>query len=98
MMDSGVALTPEMRPVPAASVMLAPVGVEACLLEVSTGTYYLLNKVGTAVWNRLQAGERLGEVHGALCEQFAVGADMLWSDLEKFVRDLHTRGLVKVAG
>ncbi len=89
-------LTLDTRPVPVASALLAAVGDEACILDTKSGAYFMLNRVGSVIWSRLQSGESLGEIHRVLLEEFSVASEMLWNDLQRFVEALRAQGLVSV--
>jgi hypothetical protein len=83
---------------PRPDVLFRDLGGEAVLLDLEAGTYFGLNEVGTAIWNRLAAGARLGEIHTKLVETYDAPAERLWEDLLALVRELARQGLVEVIG
>jgi len=98
-MDEGQEdLTPDTAVAVPSRVRAREVGGEAVLVDLAGGTYYALDEVGTAIWQRLAAGATLGQARDAVVERFEVEPDCAWSDLVDLVRDLLAHALVTVQG
>ena len=78
-------------------VLFSQVGDEAVLLNLKSGVYYSLDRVGALIWAGVAGGGTLGEVHASLNQQFAVDSDILWSDLAALLADLSANGLVTMS-
>jgi hypothetical protein len=80
---------------PAADVQVAVLDDDAVLLNLDTGVYYTLNRVGTVVWDLLTGERALGAISSAVCNRFAVAEDVAWADLTALVVRLEQEGLVE---
>lgn len=69
---------------------------EAVLLELTSGTYFGLDPVGTRIWQLLQEDVHLGGLHDVLCQEFEVSPERLREDLLEFVARLLEKELVEV--
>lgn len=69
---------------------------EGVLLNLQTGEYYGLNRVGTEVWRSLLASESVAAIHSHLLEEYEVSPETLWRDLEELVAEMDAKGLVAV--
>lgn len=69
---------------------------ESVLLHLGTETYFGLNPLGTRIWQWLQEGKSLAEIHSAVLGEYAVDPGTLERDLLDLVGDLHRSGLVIV--
>ena len=68
---------------------------EAVLLNLQTGAYFGLNKVGTHIWQLYSEGKPLGEVVTGVCQRFEVDAERAQADVEAFTQRLLERGLLR---
>jgi hypothetical protein len=68
---------------------------EAVLLDVTSGTYFGLNTVGTRIWELLAQGQPLRAVLAMLGEEFDVEPESLGRDVAEFIDALELRGLVR---
>jgi hypothetical protein len=68
---------------------------EAVLLDVTSGTYFGLNAVGTRIWELLVQERPLRAVLAALGEEFDVEPETLGRDVAAFIDALELRGLVR---
>lgn len=69
---------------------------EAVLINLSTGMYYTMDKVGAVVWQLIEGGHSMAEMSSIIAERYGVDPDMVLRDLEKVVRDLLEQRLVAV--
>ncbi|MFQ5767311.1 MAG: PqqD family protein [Acidobacteriota bacterium] len=68
---------------------------EAVLVNLENGFYYNLNKVGTAIWELLDAERPLSEVLSSLCSRFDVPDSKARADLEQIIETLTREQLVE---
>jgi hypothetical protein len=71
-------------------------GGESVLLDVSRGTYFGLDEVGTAIWIALQDTADLHLVRDRLIAQFEVSSTRAELDLVGFLEELVSNGLAEV--
>ena len=68
---------------------------EAILLNLETGSYFTLNRVGTVAWELFNGERTLTHVHAAICERFDVREDVARQDLLSLVSHLDQEGLIQ---
>jgi hypothetical protein len=67
---------------------------EAVLLDLSSGTYFGLNEVGTRVW-QLAAGNRdEAQIVAALADEYDADRAVIAGDVAALLADLRTRRLI----
>jgi Coenzyme PQQ synthesis protein D (PqqD) len=71
-----------------ADVVWSTVDGEAVLLDLSSGYYFSLNKVGAVIWEMLDGEHSLQAIHDAICGRFRVDASTAWEDIAALVRRL----------
>ncbi len=69
---------------------------EAVLLNLASGTYFGLDRVGTRIWQLFSTHPRLTDIAHAIVSEFDVAPDRCAADLLKLVADLESHGLVTV--
>jgi hypothetical protein len=69
---------------------------EVTMMHVETGRYYGLNRVGAAVWFLLEEPARFGTICDALVERFEVEPEKCRAEVEAFVSQMATEGLVTI--
>jgi hypothetical protein len=69
---------------------------EAVLLNLATGSYYGLNEVGTRMWTLLAEHGSPDKVVQTLLEEYDVAESALRSDLDALIRDLESKGVIRV--
>jgi hypothetical protein len=67
---------------------------DAVLLDLGAGKYFSLDAVGTHVWEGLERGATVGELHARILSAFEVDAAQAKSDLDALLADLLSRGLI----
>lgn len=85
-LDSPIRIAPE--------VLDQEVQGESVLLHLGNESYFGLNPLGTVVWQRIQAGMTLRQIHRWLLDAYAVEAEQLERDLLLLIADLHRAGLI----
>jgi hypothetical protein len=77
-------------------VLARPVGDEAVLVHLATGTYYALDPIGARAWQLLERGDTLGEVCVTMGAEYEVETAQLERDLRALVRQLAEYALIVV--
>jgi hypothetical protein len=65
------------------------------LLDPHSGACFELNRVGAAVWTRLDGNNTLEDVCRELQGRFEVGPEYLRADVSRFGRELESTGLAE---
>lgn len=68
---------------------------EVIALGLESSTYFGTNSSGTVLWKRLAEGATRGELVDALVTTFGLEEAHAQSDVEAFVGDLRSRGLLE---
>jgi hypothetical protein len=92
LLSSGV---PGSRAVPAVDVVWRIVDGEAFIVDVTTGFYFSLNAVGTAVWTGLERGESPETIAAALARRHGQPLDEVRRDVDDFVAELRAERLLE---
>jgi hypothetical protein len=74
-------------------VLFREIGDEGVLLDLTRGTYYGLNGVGTRIWTLLAETPRLADVHRRILAEYDVDASVLQRDLLRLADALCASGL-----
>jgi hypothetical protein len=69
---------------------------ETVLLNLATGRYYTLNRVGTAMWEACTGTPSLQAIHTTLCERFDAPPERIADDLFALVTHLSHEGLLTI--
>jgi len=67
---------------------------EAIMINLTNGTYYSLDKMGTEIWELIVRGEPLAQVLQAITQKYAVNSDTAKGDFKQLVGELLDEGLV----
>ncbi len=67
---------------------------EAVILDAERSAYNATNASGTVLWTRLHDGATRSELVAALGERFALERPRAEADVDAFLADLHSRGLL----
>ena len=73
-----------------------PLQGEAALLQLDQGIYYGLNTVGARMWELLQQGCSLRDVHDRLCAEYEIDAATCERDICELAQDLAQAGLIEL--
>jgi hypothetical protein len=68
---------------------------EAVLLDLSTGTYFGLNAVGTRVWQMIEAGRQTPDIVSALATEYEAAPSTIAADVTRLLGELEARGLIR---
>jgi hypothetical protein len=75
-------------------VMSRLVGDETVLLNLSSGTYFGLDKVGKRIWETVSDGQDLAQTIAVITSEFDVDEDQAEADVIEFTSELVERGLL----
>jgi hypothetical protein len=67
---------------------------ETVLLDLSSGRYYTLNRLGTAIWECCTGSQSLHDIHATLCVRFDASSERIADDLLALVTHLSHEGLL----
>jgi hypothetical protein len=79
---------------PAPQITMKVLEGEAVLLNLETGAYFGLNKVGTHIWQLYSEGKSQEEVVAGVVKRFEVDLERARADVEAFTARLAERGLL----
>ncbi len=68
---------------------------ETVLLNLSTGRYYTLNRLGSVIWEHCTGDNTIGDIHAVLCDRFDVAPDRALDDLVTLVSQMIEEGLLQ---
>lgn len=67
---------------------------EVVILDAERSAYNATNASGTVLWTRLHDGATRSQLIGALSERFALDRQLAEADVDAFLCDLRSRGLL----
>lgn len=70
---------------------------EAVLLHLGSEEYFGLDNVGTDMWQEMTKSATIEEAYEALLVAYDVDATQLRTDMDEFIQDLISAGLIDVA-
>jgi hypothetical protein len=79
-----------------ACVMVSEMGGEAVLLNLDTETYLGLDDTGARMWSVLSQSDSLETAFQQLLLEYDVESQLLRKDLQEFVAQLKSHGLVEI--
>ena len=68
---------------------------ETVLLDLSSGRYYTLNRLGSVIWEHCAGQSTVADIHTAICERFEVAPERALDDLVALANDLILEGLLE---
>jgi|SRR5262245_52097649 len=70
---------------------------EAIIINLASGIYYSIDKVGALIWEMIENGQTLQETLSAIVARYDVSEEQAQSDIEQLVNDLLQENLVTAA-
>jgi hypothetical protein len=77
-------------------VLFQEVGEETVILSIESGNYFGLNPVASRIWSLFQEGRSMKEVIATTLVEFEVSEECLRADLQKFLGQLQSKGLITI--
>lgn len=71
---------------------------QTVLLDLRTGRYYTLNRLGAVIWEHCTGHKTISEIHAVLCDRFDVAPERVLDDLLGLVNHLLREGLLQREG
>ena len=68
---------------------------ETVLLDLSSGRYYTLNRLGSVIWEHCTGQNTMTDIHAAICERFEVAPERALDDLVMLANELIQEGLLQ---
>jgi hypothetical protein len=68
---------------------------ETVLLDLSSGRYYTLNRLGSVIWEHCTGHTTVHDIHTVLCDRFDVAPERALDDLVTLVNELIQEGLLQ---
>ena len=68
---------------------------ETVLLDLSSGRYYTLNRLGSVIWEHCTGQSTMTDIHAAICERFDVVPSRALDDLVALANELTQEGLLQ---
>lgn len=69
---------------------------EEVILDLSDGTYYGLNQVGTDIWKLLSSPRQVEEICTELNAEYDVEREVLKRDVIHLLEEMHEEGLIRI--
>lgn len=92
-----IELRPHDRFTPSPDVKVNVMDGEAVLLDLRTGAYFGLNKVGAHIWTLYGEGQSVHQAIEGVCQRFEVDAVRAERDTRALTEKLVERGLLRLA-
>lgn len=67
---------------------------EAVILNLATGIYYTLDRIGTVIWQEWAAGKALEEIVEVVCARFDGDTDGIRGDIEELLAHFKQEQLI----
>lgn len=67
----------------------------AVLLDIKSGSYYSINRLGADICLLLKSGVARSVLVQEISNRFQVSNDIVSSDIERFLQDLRIRGMLE---
>ena len=75
-------------------VLAQEVGEEVVILDLSSGTYFGLDAVGSRIWRLGTGGKNLAEICEALLDEYEAPREQVESDTVLLMEELRARNLI----
>jgi len=76
----------------------APLGAELAMMDVDSGTYYVLDDVASFIWSRISGAVRVADLLEELEGRYEVTRDECERDVLGLLRRMQEKGAVRVVG
>jgi hypothetical protein len=83
--------------VPGDKLAARKVGGEMVILSAEDSSLFLLNEVGTAIWEAADGRRSIQAIADALCAEYDVDAAMALADVTEFIDALAAAGIVSLS-
>lgn len=80
---------------PSPDVQSANMDGETVLLDLNSGRYYTINRLGSLIWDFCTGDHTISDIHAVLCDRFNVAPERALDDLVTLVNQLIQEGLLQ---
>jgi len=84
----------DLKLVPAPGIEFRSLGNGAVLVNMTSGGCFELNRIGSAIWSRLQQGASVGDLISDLTVRYGITADAAERDMVPWIESLRAAGLL----
>jgi hypothetical protein len=91
-------ITPDSVVVRTGDLVSAPMGDELAMMDMTSGTYFVLDGIAAEVWNRIETPASVRALCAQLCEQFDVPAERCQNDVIPFLEKLQQKQMLRIVG
>lgn len=74
----------------------APLGEEVAMMDVTSGTYFVLDAVAADIWNQLREPVGVNAILTELQSRYDIEPTRCEADVLGFLERLHDKGLIRV--
>lgn len=74
----------------------APMGDELAMMDLDTGNYVVLNRIGAAIWDEIGEPLAVSDLVDRMRARFDVPPERCEADVLQFLGELQAKGLVRV--
>jgi hypothetical protein len=89
-------IDPHSRLVRTGDLVTAPLGDETAMLDLASGSYYILDDIAAVIWASLQTPTTAAQLCAALQQRYDVTPSQCEADVMPFLQALHGQGLVRI--
>jgi Coenzyme PQQ synthesis protein D (PqqD) len=76
----------------------APLGKEIAMLNIDSGSYFVLDEIAAAIWARLESPITPARICDDLRQRYDVAPAQCEADVLTFLGMLHAKGLLRIVG
>jgi Coenzyme PQQ synthesis protein D (PqqD) len=80
----------------AGDLVTAPMGEELAMMDMTAGTYFVLDEVAAFIWERLEGPTTVAELCSELERRYDVAPSRCEVDVLSFLESLRGKGLLRV--
>jgi len=81
--------------IPSSDVQGTAMDGETVLLDLSSGRYYTLNRLGSVIWEHCTGQHTMTDIHAVICDRFDVAPERALDDLVTLAKELIQEGLLQ---
>lgn len=74
----------------------APMGRELAMMNIESGSYFILDEIAAFIWERLAEPTSAAALCASLTERYDVSGAQCEADILPFLHNLNGRGLVRI--
>ncbi|HEX8616178.1 MAG TPA: PqqD family protein [Thermoanaerobaculia bacterium] len=89
-------ISPDSVVVRTGDLVTAPMGGELALMDMTTGTYFVLDEVAAAIWERLETPTTVRAICDQLRDRYDVPEERCEGDVMPFLQKLQMKNLLRL--